>query len=75
MTSEDKLQAILAALHERQKMKKDALDDFEKRKQRMRVIFVLKLLQKILSSHNRFETFFIIINYMERYIQLLLSLI
>lgn len=38
--SEDKIQAVLAALHERQKTKKDALSDFEKRKQRMRAVLV-----------------------------------
>lgn len=38
-SSEDKIQAVLAALHERQRIKKDALSDFEKRKQRMRVSF------------------------------------
>eukprot|EP00116_Pleurobrachia_bachei_P011349 sb/3471611/ len=35
-SSEDKTQSVLAALHERQKIIKDALSDFEKRKERMR---------------------------------------
>jgi len=39
-SSEDKLQAVLSALHERQRIKKEALEDYEKRQQRMKAVIV-----------------------------------
>lgn len=51
--SEDNLQAVLSALHERQRLKKEALEDYEKRQQRMKaVILQLERENEAMSSAN-----------------------